>query len=101
MNRYTGNCRCRLIRFECELDMYSQMCGSRCITRSFRMVAGDHALGMEEADEGGMQLFYCSHCASSLVWREKTHDGMLYVVPLQALAEPAPSNFQPQEVNPW
>ena len=99
MNRHTGSCRCGLIRFECELDAHSPGCGGSFITRTFRMLAGDHALEMDEADSGSMQRFYCSRCASPLVWREKTREGMLYAVPVQALADPGPLNRQVQEVN--
>lgn len=99
MMRYTGSCRCGLIRFECELGEHSSACGGSFITHSFRMLEGDHALELDEAPSGSMQRFYCSQCLSPLVWREKTRDGMLYAVPLQALADHAPLNLRVQEVN--
>lgn len=99
MKRYRGSCRCGLIRFECELGEHSPACGSSFITRSFHLLEGDHALDMDEAGSGSVQHFYCSQCASPLVWRENTRDGMLYAVPLQALADPVPLNMRVQEVN--
>lgn len=87
MTRFTGSCRCHTVRFECELGAVPAAGNDAALTHDFRLLAGDHALEIDEAAITNhlAMNFFCARCGAALVSRERTPSGMRYTVNVAAL----------------
>lgn len=93
MTWFTGSCRCRTVRFDCELADSPASAGE-AITFAFRLLSGDYALEVDEpvSNASRPMHFFCSRCGAALVSRERTSSGMRYVVNVDSLEDFAARN---------